>query len=228
MKIIIPLILLINISCLSKKNSNNFKDDFFEGVITYNIEYKSINEGSTSERLKKIIGSKMILTFKNGNYKKEYFSPEGKLLSFRILNLTKNKSFLKMYDIDTLYWFDITKNDSKTTFIKHKDSTILDHITTGVKTKTTLRMDSYPNRTYECGGEYYFAKDLSVNPKWYKNYKEGNLNEIIKIGKGIQLLFINDSESWTQTITAIKIDKQKISNNKIKIKLSDYSILKEL
>ena len=68
------------------------------------------------QKLKELIGSKMVLTFKKGNYKKEYFSPNGDALEQRFLILKDEKSYQKTNSSDTISWFDFTQEDTKTTF----------------------------------------------------------------------------------------------------------------
>ncbi len=91
------------LSCTSIK-TNKTKKKYFEGIVTYNIDYESFHKNFTRESLKETIGSKMILTFKNGNYKKEFFSPDGKLLNVRFLDLQKNRLYGKLFDNDTIFF----------------------------------------------------------------------------------------------------------------------------
>ncbi|MGJ8593129.1 MAG: hypothetical protein ACSHXF_11300 [Aquaticitalea sp.] len=169
----------------------------------------------------------MILTFKKGNFKKEYFSPSGKLLQKRILNLKSQKSYIKTFDSDTIFWIDITKNDSKTTFEILNDSTILNHPCTVIKTKTIVTGDSYNGQSFEVGGLFKYAQDLSINPSWYKNYKEGNFNEIAEVGKGIPIVTINKGIYWEQRLMVSSITERKVKNSELKMKLKNYP-LKEL
>jgi hypothetical protein len=216
------------LSCFSSKKANKTKSKYFEGVIVYAITYEPYSDRFDAEELEYSIGSKMELTFKHGNYKRQYFSPDGDLISERMLDLQAEKSYSKSRGNDTLYWFDITKNDTKTDFIQTNDSLILDHPTIGIKAKSIVSGVGFGDKTYETSGFYHFAKNMKINPSWYSNYKEGNFNEMVKITKGIQLLMLDHGLFWDQKIVATSIEHRIIDENEIKLDLSKYKILKEL
>ena len=227
MKRIIILIFSISLFSFINYNSDLKKEKYFEGQVTYEIEYSPYDKKFQPERIKELVGSKMILTFKKGNYKKEYFSPNGKLLQERILNLKDKKSYLRTSDSDTIYWMDITKNDSKTSFEILNDSIILNHPCTVIKTKTIVSGDNFNGRSFEVGGLFKYAKDLPINPSWYKDYKEANFNEIAKSGKGIAIVTINKGIYWEQKINVKTITERKVKKRELKINLNNAP-LKEL
>ena len=94
--ILIAYTLILSTS-LGISNVNNLKKNndsigsYFEGEIHFTIKYDSIPTYLNEDYLENAIGSKMILTFKNGNHKKEYYSPSGELLSQRFLDLSSKK-----------------------------------------------------------------------------------------------------------------------------------------
>lgn len=222
-------ILVVIIACNSGKELTSEHDKYFEGVVTYSIEYTN-SFGNIPpdklEQLKELIGSKMVLTFKNGNYRKDFLSPSGKILGERFLNLQQEKNYHIPHDLDTIYWFDITRYDMKTDFKQIKDSVILNQPVTGVATETII--SNYGERIRTIKGIYYYAKELNVNPSWYKNYKESNFREIIKIGKGIQLYYLNEGVYWTQIIQAVDISHRKVKDSEITIRMDKNKALIEL
>jgi len=226
MKRTILLIFSISLFSFIDNNSNFKKTTYFEGQITYEIEYSPYEKKFAPERIKELIGSKMILTFKKGNYKKEYFSPNGELLQERILNLKDKKYYFRTNDSDTIYWMDITKNDSKTTFEVLSDSSILNHPCTIIKTKTIVSGESFNGQSFEIGGLFKFAQDLPINPNWYKDYKEGNFNEIAKSGKGIAIVTINKGIYWEQRIKAISIIERKVKKSELNINFNNAPLKK--
>ncbi|MBR9845376.1 MAG: hypothetical protein GYB35_04315 [Algicola sp.] len=207
----------------------NYKSDinaskYFEGQITYDIEYTPYDTEIESRRIKELIGSKMILTFKKGNYKKSYYSPSGKLLQERVLKLKDKKSYLRTYNSDTIFWFDITKNDSKTSFKVLSDTTILNHPCTVIKTTSIISGNHLDNKSMEVDGLFIYAIDLPVNPNWYKEYKEGKFNEIVKSGKGIVLATVNKGIYWEQTISARIITERKVRARELEVILKDHPL----
>jgi len=227
-RISIFIVAVIAISFNSPKKSMTPSKDYFEGVITYNISYKPYSDTYDADKLKDYIGSKMILTFKNGNFKKEYYSRDGLLLNVRFCDLQEKKAYSQNIKNDTIYWIDITKNDSETTFKRIKDSIILGYKSRALETHSTVRMNIYSNKPMEISGKYYFAKELAVDPNWYEDYNEGNYNEIIKVGEGMQLIIINNGIFWTQEIVVKKVEKRGINEAEIKINIPENAIFKEL
>ncbi len=215
-------------SCNRIQNSKKEKVSYFEGMITYSIDYLPLSDKYSKESLKKSIGAKMILTFKEGNYKKQYYSSNGNLLSQRYLNLEEQRSYSKSVANDTIYWFDITKSDSKTQLFPIKDTTILNYPTIGMATETLVSGLSYGYKTYREVGEYYFAKDLKVDPNWYVDYKESNFYEMMKFGQGMQLFSVNENFFWAQIFTAISIETKDIDKSDITLKIGEDDPLKEL
>jgi hypothetical protein len=213
--------------CASKQSKVKTNVTYFEGKVTYSINYSSQYEDLSNEYLQNSYGSYMEMYFKNGNIYKKYYNPNGQLLSERYLILKDNKSYSKSINQDTIYWFDIKKHDTKQTFKSIEDSTILNEPALGIETKGVVSGIGFGENTYDVSGKFYFSKKYMVNPKWYENFREANYNEIIKFGKGIQLLLIETNPNWTKetsfnTITPMKVD-EKIFNID-----SDNEILKEL
>lgn len=228
MRVILFLLMILFCSCNRIQNSKKEKVSYFEGMITYSIDYLPLSDKYSKESLKKSIGAKMILTFKEGNYKKQYYSSNGNLLSQRYLNLEEQRSYSKSVANDTIYWFDITKSDSKTQLFPIKDTTILNYPTIGMATETLVSGLSYGYKTYREVGEYYFAKDLKVDPNWYVDYKESNFYEMMKFGQGMQLFSVNENFFWAQIFTAISIETKDIDKSDITLKIGEDDPLKEL
>jgi hypothetical protein len=76
------------ISCSILKNSRSIDSEYFEGVITYSIEYLQTKEEFKTEGLEYRLGDKEVLYFKEGNYCKKRFSKDGSLLHTSFFNLS--------------------------------------------------------------------------------------------------------------------------------------------
>lgn len=228
MKQIFLLLFSIFLFSFISYNPSSVKPRYFEGQVTYSIEYAPYDDRFLPERIKEHIGSKMVLTFKNGDYKKEFFAPDGTLLQERFLNLKEEKTYLKVHDTDTIYWVNITKSDSKTKFEVLNDSTIFDHLCKVIKTKTTVTGPEFGEEPIEMEGFYMYAKDLPINPDWYTNFYEENYNDIVKEAKGITLLSINKGIYWEQTTKVTSISKRKVKRSELAIDIDKDAPLKEL
>ena len=229
-KSILYLIVILTItSCNSDKKTTNKIDnekEYFEGSITYSIDYVPTSADFETSYLESNIGDNIILIFKNGNYKKEYYSSNGDIVSTRYLDLKRNKSYTTMVKFDSVFWIDITKEDTKTNFTKLKSSIILNE---QVEVYNLENFVSYENSKIEkvistCS----YAKNILINPEWYSNYFEGNYNEIVKESPGISLQQINHQKSWKQTITATEIVYRKVNDSEIKFENTNNFPLIEL
>jgi len=228
MKRILLVVFILSIFSFSKDDGNIKHTPYFEGQVVYDIEYTSNNDNIPAQKLMEFIGSKMVLTFKKGDYKKEYFSPSGLLLQERILNLKKGRNYLRAPNNDTIYWVDITKHDTKTSFSVVKDTTILDHHCKIISTKSIVPGENFGDKTIGVEGLYIYAQDLPVNPEWYSNYLEGNFNEIIEVEKGIAIETTSRSVHWEQRIKLKSVIKRKVKNKEIDLKITRATPLKEL
>lgn len=215
-------LLIITFSCNSIKIGDKDNIDYFEGEIIYNIVYSNIIIDVSSDYLEENIGSKVILTFKNGNHRKEYYSKSGKLLSVRILDLDKKKSFSKSTGENTVDWIDITKQDTKLTFKRIKDSTIIGYSSIGIEAIGSTVVNE---ENISLTGTFFYAKELNVNPEWYKDYKEANFNEIIKIGKGLSVSEVSNTPYWVSTLNAVEVKRRKVSDSELKINLSGCKLI---
>lgn len=223
-------LLLCSISFLSFVGNDEYIDNtiYFEGQVTYEIEYSPYDENISPLKLKELIGSTMVMTFKKGNYKKEYFSPDGSLVQQRNLNLKEERSYLRTTDSDTIYWIDITKNDTKTLFETLKDSTILGHPCKVIQTNSIVTGKNFGGKPFEVEGVTSYAKDLPVNPDWYTHYYEGNFNEIIEVAKGIAIVTIDKGIFWEQRMKLKSVVPRRVSNKEIRIEISKDRPLKQL
>ena len=218
--ILSTFILSLLLACNSTKEVIQ-DNNYFEGEIVYDIDYSNISVKLSADYLEENIGDKIILTFKNGNHKKEYYSKSGKLLSVRFLDLEQKKSFSKSTNEDIVNWIDITKQDTKLSFNKIKDSTILGYSSIGVKTSGTTLVNE---ETFYLSGQFYYAKNLKINPDWYKNHFEANFNEIIKIGKGITISQKTNTPYWITTINATQVKRRKLKDSELKFDFTGHQL----
>lgn len=219
------LILLIT-ACGVSKNTTITTPEYFEGVVTYSIEYYPYSENHDPARIEELVGNKFIMTYKEGDFSKEFYSPSGELLYEYFMDLEAGKVYNKFSEHDTIFVVDITKNDTKGTFTQKKDSVILNYPTTVLETKSVL---TFPHNLFrEVYGEEHYAKDLKVNPEWYKNCLEDNFNERIEVGKGIQLLTMTKGAYWKVVMVAIDVKQRTVDDDEIKLRLNGNEIIRKL
>lgn len=194
---------------------------YFEGQIIYDIEYSTYK--IDPQKLKELNGSKIILTYKKGNYKKQYFSPNGKLVQERILDLEAKKSYLKIFDTDTIFWFDITKSDSEISFKILNDSIILDHPCKIIE--TSFFENNLSEQLNEVKTITKYAQDLIIDPSWYKDFRYSSYNEIAKIVKGISIEETTITGDYEREIKLNSINKRKVNSSELEIELKNNPLV---
>ncbi|WP_196889815.1 hypothetical protein [Aureivirga sp. CE67] len=199
------LLILIGVALIS----STLKEDYFEGEIHYDIDYKLQTDRTTIESLKLSTGSKMVMLFKDGNYYKKIYNSKNELIVEIMLLLENKKYYWKRYDSDTINWFDITKNDSPTVFKISGNKTFLNQYCTIVDSETKI---NYNNINKVLKARYVYSNELKTNPNWYDEYKEGNYNEISKKLNCIILEEKFDAYYYEKILRATSIISRKIKD----------------
>lgn len=191
------------------------KQEYFEGVIEYSVEYDIKNPSLSKEKLKQHYGSKVITKFSEGNFRDEYYNNEGTLLRTSILNLSKKHYYIEFHEIDTVYYSDINTTDYITTIEQLLDTNIQNNDCWVIKSISN-KNDSKPESVIT---KYYISKNLKVNPNWYVNYVDGGYNRIYKSAPGITVKseYFNSNFTVIKSIVSTKMKVVDISDFKIKL-----------
>ncbi|MEO0723131.1 MAG: hypothetical protein AAFZ63_01235 [Bacteroidota bacterium] len=169
----------------------------------------------------------MTLTFKKGSFKKEYRAPDSTLQSTRYLDLRREKSYLFRAGSDTIFWVDITKPDTKLTFIVLPDTTVLDKRCTVLETVTYYEPSS-TEAPLPLEGRYYYGQNLAVNPDWYSSYREANFNVLMKAAGGLVVKSYRQSLYWEEHIAIKSITRRRVKRSEIRPPVDEHVPLKEL
>ena len=222
MKWLIMLVLLTVIGCNSIDNktgsdkiTSNKRSTYFEGEVHYSVEYSQMESYLNEKYLKDAVGAKSILYFKDGNHRKDYFNTNGDLISQRFLDLESKKSYSIKPGEDTVYWFDITKPDSKTSFSEGADTVINEYDCLKLLTTTITPNPKFPGENFEITGVSYYAKDLKINPEWYASYFEGSYHRIAELSKAIMVLYVERLPYWTAHTKVDSVIWREIDNKEI-------------
>ncbi|GLB48219.1 hypothetical protein [Neptunitalea lumnitzerae] len=201
---------------------------YFEGTITYDITYISSKKGIDKNRLMALEGNKMVMTFKNGNYKKEFFAPDKSWLRSYYLLVENKKTYAKVADTDTVYWYSMAQRTSDAFITKGKDSVILNHKVVGFNSNIKVTLKTQPDSVFYVTSSYYFAPDLKVNPDWYEGFTEYRFDELFRRGKGIQLFMIEEGLYWTKIYTPTAINRRPVKDSELTLNLPEGTVFLEL
>lgn len=192
----------------------------FEGKISYNITYEPINPNATVEFLEQNYGTKEILLYRKGYYKRIKLNRLNDTVSVVIFN-PKTKmihgSHISMKD--TIMVYPATENVMASYRpSKVENRSIAGNETYGVKYNFKYKPESKSGGPKSPEITYYFSKKHPVKAKWHKNQKDGFYNEIMRDNPYLILMVIND-DKWIkiETKTAIEIQPMKINKNLFKI-----------
>lgn len=195
----------------SKVSSTNGTSDFFEGKIVYDLNYISKQENVSNERIQQFIGSKMIFFIKNGNTRREYYNPEGKLLNFRIFNQKDHISYMNIVDEDTIFYHDPIVEEFDNEIKKEEDI----HTIAGYEC-SKISVISTPKAGFEKYGinssNYYITPELKINPEWFSNFNSDGYNAVVALGKGCALGIDSSSKWWDQELRATEVIPEKLDD----------------
>lgn len=202
---VIPMLL---ISCGQKKDEDSIKHEkYFEGVVTYKILYNN-NEDTA------LYGDTMSVYYSNGNLIKEYNGKSPKGLKREIFIGSTNRYYMNIGSSDSLYHYDITKNDGILVSSKHinNDTTILGYSCDKIELN---QMHTNPN-FYIYNSYYYSDKVLKVDPKHFKDWNYGSFNKFINEAGSFYLKFQTSIQYYskknlvTKIFEAVNIEEKKI------------------
>jgi hypothetical protein len=199
-------------SCSS--NLQNNPKDYFEGRIDYKVSFKAKLENLDTTFLRSILGNASTFYFKKGNYRQDY---DIKDLQREVYLVKENKSYFKRDQSDTLHWKEMSGPENKVLkFEVNKNKASILNI------DCDELIVHYENKTYK----YYFnSESLSIDPKWFQNFKSFNKNFTTKKMKSLFLKCEIEYPQFIAIITAEKISKESISDEIFEI--PNNAILKE-
>ncbi len=222
MKKFFPLlfILYILLGCHSSKRTESTSGPepvYFEGEIHYSISYDSLPDYLNEKYLQRNLGVEMILVYKNGNQRKEFYSENGELLSTRYLDLQQNKSFSFQVDEDTVTWFDIRKPDTHATFSELSDTIIGNNDYLVLYTTVRTPNPSDKKKDFEVKTQFINSEQLPVNPEWFSNYREGNFNELIGLTKSMSIETHTYGPFWNTSYVADSIIWRTVKDKEVEV-----------
>lgn len=174
--------------------------DYFEGRIQYVYEVKAKSNRINLGRLQGMLGKGSTLLFKDGNFRHDY---DGGLIEFDIYNKGDNREYVKKRDNDTIYWYDCSKGgtpikDLKTSPQKKKILGIL---------CDQLRIQYSDHSKVE----YYNSDSISVNPKWFTEFKRHDQYKIDAIERSIFLRSELDYPAFSIVSQATKVERKTVA-----------------
>ncbi len=179
----------------------------FEGEIKYEIKYFRIDNGKEVQHndLKNIAGTKSILLVKNG-YEKQITNSQH--YSITVLSLSENRMYYKNSPKnDTLFFFDLNKFHN-TPF----DYEVIKNVDTiaGYPCNKLIYKNSGDNNM-----TFYYAPELSLDPKYYMNVRISNHNKLKEIMKSYFLRSDNYAGELVIRRVANEVIERKISDKEL-------------
>jgi hypothetical protein len=188
---------------------------YFEGSIHYANEITVKNKKINLVRLQQTLGKGSILLFKEGNFRHNY---DGGIFEFELYNRIDNRLYMKKRENDTIYWYDCSKGgsiikDLKTSTQRKK---VLGILCNGLRIQYSDHIKV----------EYYNSDSISVDPKWFLEFKRNDQHRVDAIEKSIFLRSEIDYSTVTIVSQATKIAREALSMSLFEIP-SDAILLKK-
>jgi hypothetical protein len=193
--------------CSQKSNDDS---TFFEGIIEYQIIVAELNENISESDLRKVYGTKLVLTVNKDFY---MTTSDAERYSYQLYSKKDNKLY-SMHNVgDTLF---VTDTEGHPTVPFEELNTVKDTTIKKIAGYDCVSLeikDDYVSRTY------YYSQNLSVNPALYENHDLGNKSEIYPHINSLFLKMIvaNNYNNTGLIIEAIKVTEKKINPDEFKI-----------
>lgn len=160
------------------------KINFFKGIIESDVRLIPLVDTLNMDDFLATNGTRLTSIYNNGNF---IYQLNAKNVEIYFFDVNSGKYYLKTKSSDALSYWDKDYSFSKVTGIKLKknDTSILGYLC------DKLEYDEiYSNSLKVHHITYFNQSDFLINPVWYKDFKLGGYNEIMKITKAIPLLDI--------------------------------------
>jgi hypothetical protein len=217
------ILFLLGLSVLTSFYFIQKSKDYFEGRVEYEVSYQPFDTRFNEEDLLENDGSKIILTFKEGNYKREYYGKTGKLIKKVTYNQKENVLYIVAND--TIYYYSpVGTYMQLNKLIQGKDEKVLNQVCKSYYVELFDPLAPAPIQTTKY--QYFVDPQLSVNPDWYRQFTEGSWDKIMASLNSITLKHTMEQEWYKQTVTATRVDRRKIELAEFKI--PDHLPRKEL
>lgn len=195
---ILIVIYTLSSSCSAQTES---RQNYFEGIINYQISFRLKEQNLDTAYLRQLIGYTSTFYFKEGNYKQLY---DLKNLQEEIYHRSDNRSYFKRDNTDTLYWRSMAKQgDSILKFEIKQESVIISGINCNV-------IEIYNLNKIK---RYYYNTDmLRIDPRWFSAFTYFNKGFI---SEKIKSLFVRCELEYPQFIaifTATSIQTKQIDD----------------
>ncbi len=169
-------------------------------------------QGVPDNEIRERTGTVLKLSFKDGNYVREYIDEAGFTLRKYFYLKEKNQFYFynSISSPDTLYFSDASEaSDEGFKITTGPPATILNCLCTPYEIKENVNKQIITTT-------FYFCPTLPVDPGWYKAMYIWK--DVIKLGKSLAIKFIEDFPlMMKETYTATKITWQSLPDDMFKI-----------
>lgn len=185
------------------------KEPEFEGVITYKIEIQCENPLALAS-YKNTFGSKVVYYFKKGNFKREFYSLDDKLIRTTIYNENTNNNYHIGVNNDTITFQSAgIKNCKIETINSEKNETIILDLPCDYN-KFKISNDTIVYMNYNI--EIWTNNKIIINSGRFENFNDGRLDYITSKTKSLPLKYSLDIGIAKIIYTAIKLDYSELKN----------------
>jgi len=199
--ILITILLLLSCKVEDEKE--------FEGVITYKIDIQCDNPEALAS-YKNAFGTKINYYFKKGDFRREFYSLDDKLVRTTIYKEKTNTNYHNGLNNDTITFQSAGIENCKIETIKSKkdETTILDLQCDYNKFKISNDTIVYMNYKME----FWTNSEIIINSDRFMNFKDGGFDYILSKTKSLPLKYSMDIGMAKIIYTATKIDYSELKD----------------
>lgn len=200
----VPL-LIIGTGCDERTTGS---DTYFEGHIFYTITYTTTDPALDLVRLSELRGTRMVMSFKEGNFVQEYFNKQGRPVQKSIRNVAENRYYLTFPGLDTIYYTD-TRNTGHVTQLNVIGQQVIAGYPCQEVLSVSMPTPDYPH--FEPVRTRLFVTDsLRIDPAWYANYVDGAYDELARMIPGCTLRIVKENALYVMDIRATQVERGEV------------------
>ena len=187
--------------------------DLFEGEIKYKLSFSPEDAKIDTILLKDYYGSQWTFLFKNGNFRWNMESSDTWIGN--VYDQDENKYYYLIKNSEVASWKKGTQKTDSISSIRTENVkiNILGHACQLLEVKSRLLTNNVLRTR-----RYYYSPDLKINPEWFVENQDGNLNEIYSRMKAIPLKIVDDFGTFSITYQATDIIPKRLNDFYFEVK----------
>lgn len=192
--------------------SNSYAQEYFEGVITYDVTYESVHPAIEKELLEYTMGSSFTAYILEDRYTSIYNTKGETGWTKVTVRLDEGYTYTEYEKSDTIVKSKFNARSENLISLQKHTSNPKEVMGSMCNYVTMTVEDTDPNVWYTLHtGTYYYSPKYALNPTYYKEYTNGHWNQYVAEAKAVSIYNINEYRPYfTSYSKATAIEEKQI------------------